>query len=152
IWGVPWFVTQDGPAHIYNAQILANSFGASSPFREVYTISWKPIPNWMGHIVLTLLVSWLPAWVADRLMTTGTLIGLAIAATWLRWRVGGGRGLASAALFSALLAMNFTWLLGFTSFLMGSCLFPITLGVWWQGRFRLSVSRVVALSLLLCLG
>ena len=29
IWAVPWFVTQDGPAHVYNAQILAESFDAS---------------------------------------------------------------------------------------------------------------------------
>ena len=28
IWAVPWFVTQDGPAHVYNAQILAESFDA----------------------------------------------------------------------------------------------------------------------------
>ena len=29
IWVVPWFVTQDGPAHVYNAQILAESFDAA---------------------------------------------------------------------------------------------------------------------------
>jgi hypothetical protein len=42
--------------------------------------------------------------------------------------------------------------LGFTSFLIGSCLFPITLGVWWKGRYRLSPGRVAALSALLCVG
>ena len=48
--------------------------------------------------------------------------------------------------------MNMAWLLGFTSFLIGSCLFPITLGVWWKGRYRLSFGRIAALSVLLCLG
>ena len=112
IWVLPWFVTQDGPAHVYNAQILADSFDPRSPSHAVYTISWKPIPNWMGHIVLAGLVSWLPAWVADRIMTSATLVGLAAATLWLRWRVAGGKGLVSAALLSALLAMNFTWLTG----------------------------------------
>src|SRR5215471_6582901 len=49
VWMVPWFVTQDGPAHIYNAQILAWSFDPRSPFQDVYTIQWQPIPNWVGH-------------------------------------------------------------------------------------------------------
>ena len=48
--------------------------------------------------------------------------------------------------------MNMAWLLGFTSFLIGSCLFPITLGVWWQGRYRLSFGRIAVLAFLLCLG
>ena len=48
--------------------------------------------------------------------------------------------------------MNLAWLLGFTSFLLGSCLFPITLGVWWKGAtgFRSAASRLSRV--LLCLG
>ena len=152
VWTVPWFVTQDGPAHIYNAQILAESFDASSPSRAIYTIAWKPIPNWTGQLILAGLISRLPAWNADRIMTTVTLAGLAAATLWLRWRVAGGKGLVVAAVFSALLAMNLMWLLGFTNFLLGSCLFPITLGVWWQGRYRLTARRIAGLSGLLCLG
>ena len=152
IWAVPWFVTQDGPAHAYNAQILADSFDARAQSRAVYTISWKPIPNWMGHLILAGLVAELPAWIADRIMTTATLAGLAAATLWLRFRVAGTRGLVPAALLSALLAMNFAWLMGFTSFLIGCCLFPITLGVWWEGRYRLSPVRIGIVSALLCVG
>ena len=124
IWAVPWFVTQDGPAHVYNAQILAESFDPESPSRLVYTIAWKPIPNWAGHLILAGLVTQFPAWIADRIMTSITLVGLAAATLWLRWRVAGAKGLVLAALLSALLAMNMAWLLGFTSFLIGSCLVP----------------------------
>ena len=152
IWAVPWFVTQDGPAHVYNAQLLAQSFDPNSPSRLVYSIAWKPIPNWAGHLILAGLLTQFPAWIADRIMTTITLAGLATATLWLRWRVCGGKGLVLAALLSALLAMNMAWLLGFTSFLIGSCLFPITLGIWWQGRYRLSFGRIAALAFLLCLG
>jgi hypothetical protein len=118
----------------------------------IYTISWKPIPNWMGHLFLAGLVSRLPAWVADRIMTSATLLGLAAAMLWLRWRVAGTRGFGAAALLSALLAINFPWLMGFTSFLLGSCLFPITLGIWWAGRYRLSIGRIALLAALLILG
>ncbi len=152
VWAVPWFVTQDGPAHVYNARILADSFDPLAPSRSVYTISWQPIPNWIGHLVLAGLFSKLPAWVADRIMTSATLAGLAAATLWLRWRVAGTRGMGAAALLCAFLAMNLPWLLGFTSFLLGSCLFPITLGIWWAGRFRLSARRIAVLGALLTVG
>ena len=53
------------------------------------------------------------------------------------------RHLPAAALLAALLAMNITWLLGFTSFTLGACLFPITLGYWWPRRDRLGAGGVL---------
>jgi hypothetical protein len=81
-----------------------------------------------------------------------TLVGLAAAALWLRRRVAGRCGTVAAPLLAALLAMNMPWLFGFTSFLLGACLFPITLGVWWEGRDRLSAVRITALAVLLVLA
>ena len=98
------------------------------------------------------LIAVLPAWAADRIMTSLTLVAFAAAVFWLRWRVAGARGLRVAALLAALLSMNIAWLFGFTSFILGACLFPITLGLWWPARDRLSVRRLTALALLLTLG
>jgi hypothetical protein len=155
IWCVPWFVTQDGPAHVYNAEILASAVGgfhANSTWREVYTVRWQPIPNWAGPLSLAVLVSCLPAWLADRVMTTVTLVGFAGVLLWLRWRVAGTRGLTTTALLAAILASSIPWLLGFTSFMLGACLFPVTLGVWWHGRDDLRWPRIAALGGLLALG
>jgi hypothetical protein len=152
-WAVPWFVTQDGPAHLYNAQILAQSLrGADSPFRDAYEVRWEPVPNWAGHLTLMAFASALPPRTADRASLSLTLVGLAASALWLRRRVSGWRGMPLAALASALLAMNVTWLFGFSSFLLGACLFPITLGVWWDGRDQLGPGRIAALAALLALG
>src|SRR5271166_522085 len=115
IWAVPWFVPQDAPAHVYNAQILAWSFKPDSPFRDVYRVTWQPIPNWAGPLTLAALVAILPAWVADRIMTSLTLAAFAAAVFWLRWRLAGVRGLGVAALMASLLAMNMAWLFGFAS-------------------------------------
>ena len=96
IWAVPWFVTQDGPAHVYNAEILASSVGSAgdfdrmSPWHNVYKVRWQAIPNWAGSLVLAALVANLPAWLADRIMTSMTLAGFAASILWLRWRVAGG--------------------------------------------------------------
>lgn len=170
---VSWFLTQDAPAHVYNAEILARSSDPDSPFASIFAVRWQPIPNWAGHLVLATLLRFIPARLADRLMTATTLAGFALALFWLRMRVcepGDARdrpartgGIAQprpdpairhlpAALLAALLAMNITWLMGFTSFLLGLCLFPITLGYWWPRRDRLGARGVVGLWLLLVVG
>lgn len=153
IWGHPAFVTQDGPAHLYNAHILARSFDATSPFREAFQVRWEPLPNWAGHLTLMGLVSTLPPRVADRAMTTITLVAFAASVTWLRWRIAGKQGIGLAAILAAILSLNVAWLLGFASFMLGACLVPLTLGVWWSGRDEgWSWRRASGLAVLTVLG
>jgi hypothetical protein len=153
IWTHPGFVTQDGPAHLYNAHILALSFDPTSPFRQTFEVRWDPLPNWAGSIVSMALVSTLPPRAADRAMTSLSLVAFATAITWLRWKVAGQHGLAQATLAASLIAMNVAWLLGFASFLLGACLFPLTLGIWWSARdLGFSWRRVLLLAALTVLG
>ena len=150
---VPTFVTQDGPAHLYNAQILVKSLGTDSPFRDVFTARWEPLPNWAGHLTLMGLVAILPPREADRIMTSLTLLALVIGVVWLRRCIAGTNGMPAAVLLAVLLGMNVTWLLGFTSFLLGTALFPVTLALWW--RLRQSERpwrRALALASLMTLG
>ena len=152
VWWHPAFVTQDGPAHLYNAHNLAQSLDPASPFRDTFAVRWEPLPNWAGHLALAGLVATLPARMADRLMTTVTLVGFAIAVVWLRRRVA-GESSPLVAVLAALLALNVAWLLGFSGFLLGACLFPVTLGAWWSGRDAgWSARRAVALAGLSALG
>ncbi|MDB5350729.1 MAG: hypothetical protein JWN86_1976 [Planctomycetota bacterium] len=152
VWMAPVFVTQDGPAHLYNAHILNESLRANSPFRGVFQVNWSPLPNWSGHLLLMGLLSLVSPRAADRLATTIPLIGFAASAFWLRRRVAGRRGELTAAVVSALLALNVAWLLGFTSFLLGACLFPVTLGLWWIGRHRVNGKWALGLASLIVLG
>lgn len=152
VWGVRWFVTQDGSAHLYNAHIIAESLRPGSPFADYFEVRWEPLPNWSGHLVTAVFVSLLPAWGAGPAVTTVTLVGFAASIVWLRVRVAGTRGLPLASVLAVLLALNFPWLLGFTSFLLGACLFPITLGVWWSGRDRFGWLRAAAIAALIVLG
>jgi hypothetical protein len=152
IWTVPGFVTQDGPAHLYNAHILVESLGPASPFRDVYAVRWQPLPNWAGHLMLMGLMTILPPRAADRALMTVTLVGLSTAIAWLRWRVAGWRGMPQAAALAVVLGLNVTWLFGFYSFLLGACLFPITLGVWWEGRERMGFGRALGMGGLCVLG
>jgi hypothetical protein len=152
VWAVEGFVTQDGPAHLYNAEIIAAALRGDSPFRGFYQVRWDPLPNWAGHLGLIGLRAVLPARAADRAMMSLTLVGFAASVAWLRGRVTGGRGRTIAWVWATVLGLNVTWLLGFSGFLLGGCLFPITLGVWWSARERLNGAAVARLAGLLVLG
>jgi len=152
VWLVPWFSTQDGPAHLYNAWIIDRTTAGDRTFLPFYEVRWNPLPNWAGHLALIGLLRVVPPWAADRIVTSVSLVGLAAAMAWLRARVAGGRGSLAALAFAALLSLGFSWLMGFASFQLGACLFPITLGVWWEGRDDLQPGRMLALSALLVLG
>jgi hypothetical protein len=160
IWTVPWFVTQDGPAHVYNAAILRDALRDESGgfVRAAYEVRWEPLPNWAGHIALMGGLSLLPPRAADRLLMTLTLIGPTAAAVWLRARIAGRRAgrreSLGAALLAATLGLSFPWLLGFYSFLIGATVGLVTLGVWW-GRGEapgFGPWRVPAVMALLALG
>ena len=146
------FTTQDGPAHLYNARIINASLGPNSPFAETFEVSLRPFPNWSGHLGTMALVTTLRPDLAARAMTAFTLVVFAASVFWLRQVVGGPKGLISAAILSALLAMNVTWLMGFTGFLIGSALMPATLALWWAGREWFGPVRTLGLSALLVLG
>jgi hypothetical protein len=149
----PEFSTQDGPAHLYNARILDDALmNDGRGFGGTFAVVWRPLPNWAGHLATMAAVGTLPRSLAARLMTALPLLGFSAAVLWLRWRVAGGRGLGTVALASAILGLNLTWLLGFTSFLIGAAVSAVTLGVWWGGRERFGPARAVAIAALLVLG
>ena len=152
VWIIPGFMTQDGPTHLYNAWILTRSFDAQSPYHDSFVVQWLPLPNWSGHLILACLLRVVSPWSADRIMISLTLVGFAASLVWLRWRIRDDAGIAGASVLAALLAVNFLWLLGFSSFLLGCCLFPITLGVWWPGRDQPEPRRLAGLAVLLVLG
>jgi hypothetical protein len=152
IWGLPWFVTQDGPLHIYNAHIMIELLKSHSPLQEIYAVRWDPLPYLGAHLSLTAMMSILSDRAADRVMLTLTSIGFAGSMLWLRWRVAGWEGMSVAAPLAVLLSLNVLWLLGLYSFMLGSCLFIITLGVWWGARENMRARHALILAGLLVLG
>jgi hypothetical protein len=152
IWAVPWFVTQDGPSHLYNTQVLTELLKPKSPFHEVYAIRWSMFPNWGGSLVLMGLMAALPARAADRMMMSASFVAFAASIVWLRWRVAGWRGMPIAAGLAVVMALNVLWLFGFANFLLGACLFPIALGLWWSRRDRLGPGMALTLAALVFLG
>ncbi len=57
------FVTLDGPAHLYNAQLIREIwFGGHSLVNDLFRVNDFPVPNWSGHLIMALLNLLLPAY------------------------------------------------------------------------------------------
>ncbi len=152
IWFVPWFVTQDGPLHLYNAYLFSALSEKDSPLAEFYAPRAALLPYVGVYKLLAGLTSIISARAADRVLMTLTSIGFAWSVLWLRWRVAGSEGLPIVVPLVLLLALSHLWLLGLYSFLLGASLFSMTLGIWWSWRNRLTPARAAIVGGLLTLG
>ncbi|HEV2765551.1 MAG TPA: hypothetical protein VGV38_21385 [Pyrinomonadaceae bacterium] len=149
VWALRWFVTQDGPAHTHNAEIMFELLRDNAQLAKFYAIRWQPVPNLSGHLLLMGLVAVFPPRVADQLLMTLTAFGFAAAVVWLRRQVRGDQNLWVAAPLGVALGLNWLWLMGFYNFMLGSTLFCLTLGAWWKRRERFGAAQAAWLSVLL---
>src|SRR5262245_28765925 len=152
IWFVPWFVTQDGPLHLYNAYVSTELSRSNSFLASVYSSRGELLPYLGGYKILSWLMLVFSDRTADRLMMSLTLLGPACSILWLRWRVRGWDRMHVIAIIAVLVAMSRLWLLGLYPFLLGVCLFPVTLGLWWKWRDELNIMRAFVLAVLLVFG
>ena len=152
IWFFPWFVTQDGPLHVYNAHLLSALSDEHSLFNNYYAPRGGLLPYVGVYKLLAGLMSIVPARAADRVLMTLTSIGFAGSILWLRWRVAGSEGMSMVAPLALTIAISRLWLLGLYQFLLGACLFALTLGFWWMWRNDLKPWRAAIIAILLALG
>ncbi len=81
LWSVHYFVTGDGPCHLYNAKVLLD-FYHGGELKDFYN-PWMFVnthfePNWFGHAFMELLLGWgAPAYLAEKFLQLFTCCLLA---------------------------------------------------------------------------
>ena len=73
-----FYHTLDGPAHLYNAQLLKGYLLGDATVRTHFSIHPDPVPNWTDHGVLALLLCVFPAWLAEKLLVCGYIAVMAL--------------------------------------------------------------------------
>jgi hypothetical protein len=82
LWSVRYFLTIDGPCHLYNAKVLAD-FSASADLRDFYE-SWVYLnlrfePNWFSHFFMKLgFAAGIPAFLNEKLLQTFYVLSFAL--------------------------------------------------------------------------
>ena len=72
IWLPAYYITGDGPCHLYNAQILHDLWAHKNIafYSRFYSEVYQPNPNWMSHLSLALLLFMVNGVVAEKILLT----------------------------------------------------------------------------------
>lgn len=134
IWSTRYLPTSDGPEHLYNSWILHGLVtGHASPLiRSHYAIDWRPNPNWLGHIIMALLMAIVPPLIAEKILFSAIVL-LFLAGAWIFAGAGDPRSHVYAFLA---FPFAFHQLLqdGFYNFSLSLALWMIVVGWWWRRR------------------
>ncbi len=70
VWIPGYYLTGDGPCHLYNAGILHDIWGGrhTTFYSAFYRVMYDPNPNWFSHILLSLPMYFVSGIVAEKLM------------------------------------------------------------------------------------
>jgi hypothetical protein len=152
LWGAKYFPSQDGPAHLENAQLLLKWMrGDAGLWRQYYFINPKPVPNWLGHLALAGLMTVAPPLVAEKILLSAYVILLACGMHYAMRSVR-ERGKDAEVLCLVGLPLTYHTLLhmGFYNFSFGIAMYLFAVGFWIRHRENLrgKVLKLAALMLL----
>jgi hypothetical protein len=147
LWVLPYFPSQDGPAHLALANILREYGGPGGQvLREYFVRDPGAVTNWFVYFVLAYGLGFLPVAVAEKVFLSAYVVLFPVAA---RYAV---RGVEPRNAFLALLAVPFTYsyllAMGFYNFCFSLVAFLFALGYWLRHGERLGWRDGIAFALL----
>jgi hypothetical protein len=116
LFGGKHFISLDGSAHVYNAQLMNDLLAGENTTSSLLGFNHFPVPNASGHVVLQLLLLVFPAFIAEKVFVGLLLLLLPIGAARLIKKSGGNPVLA---LFFFPLGFSFFIGFGFYNFSAG---------------------------------
>ena len=148
VFYVSYFVTLDGPAHLYNANLINTMIAGKSELVDQYLMfNPQAVPNWTGHLLLMAFNAVLPGVIAEKLFLCVFLIGLPFAFRSFIKAISPNNYLLSYLIFP--FTYSFFLYLGFYNFLSGVLFMFITLAYWMNNSDRMNVLRFALLALLI---
>lgn len=124
-----FFVTLDGPAHLYNSCLIKNMiFDNKSILNEFYSFNNIPLPNWLGHSLLIFLQIIISARYAEKILLIIYIIAFPYSFRYLIRQLTSRNNFLSYLIFP--FTFSFFLFLGFYNFLLSVILLFISLAYW----------------------
>jgi hypothetical protein len=141
--------TIDGPAHIYNSNLLFQMLTSEkSLLNSFYKINPELVPNWTGHFIMALFRFLFSGQITEKIFQLIYLVGLPL----------GFRGLLNKTKPNHLLSYlifpfthNFPFYSGFYNFSIAIVLMFLSISFWIEHQNRFSFKSVVVLFFLMTL-
>ncbi len=137
-----FFPTLDGPAHLYNSNLIASLLtDHHSALNNFLTLVKDPLPNWTGHAVLAALNYFLPAFAAEKILLALYIIALPWAFRSLLKTISPGNYFLSYFIFP--FTYSFVLYLGFYNFCIALVFLFVTLNYWILNREKIYSYRKI---------
>lgn len=147
VWLVHFLPTQDGPSHLYNAQVLREFANPAFHFQEYYRLSFALFPNWIAHTLLALLMIVFHPLIAEKLLISLYVILSPICTFYFIGAVNQRKHWLGLLCFP--LIYNYLLLMGFYGFAFAVPLFALALGYWWKSKDQMTWRKALVMNLLL---
>lgn len=145
-----FFITGDGPAHLYNANLLLNFFDGADPLVSSYfELNSFPVPNWTGHLVLAFLNLFLATEAVEKVFLFMYFIGFIYSFKYLVQSFNPGIGLF--ALLILPFGMSLFLHCGFYNFCLSFIFLFLTIGFYVRHYQKMNYRKVIVLALFLLL-
>ena len=157
IWGQPYFPSQDGPSHLYNAWVMKVLGNPEFPLiTSSYCMRWSLFPNWAGHAVMFSLLYIFSPITAEKIWISLIVLGLPSGIIFLARSVAIGIKNPSVpwwTLLAFFFALNQSIFRGFYNHGMGMVIFVFCLAYYWKNNIRgWTAFRFLILNILLVIS
>ena len=130
-WSLPFFYTLDGPAHIYNAKLIAELWQEpNSPLYQVFNFNPTFVPNWIGHLILIFLNVFYTPEDSNAILLSLCLIGIPFSFRLLVSKISPEN--QSISWLTIPISQNTLMYLGFFNFQIGITILLLTLSQLYQ--------------------
>lgn len=136
IWWLPYFVTGDGPAHVYNSAVLLDMLkGEHTAFYQQYfELNIGLYPNWFSTVALALLQFAFPPLVAEKILLSALVI--LFPASVLFFVRSFNRQSSLLVWLILPFVCHYLFYYGFFNYCFGICFSLFYMGIWWRMRER----------------
>ncbi len=149
-----FFPTVDGPAHLYNSNLMVELIkNSSSPLHDFFVFNKSIHPNWSGHFLLSLFAWIFPGFIAEKLVLLIYLIGFPVGMRYLF------KTLSIENKYLLYLVFPFTYsflfFYGFYNFNIGLVFFLFGISLWIKYKNSPDIKKCIVLfifSSLICLS
>jgi len=127
------FISLDGASHLYNSRLIHTLIAEpTSLASRFFDFNQFPEPNWICHILNSILMYFFPAWIVEKVIILIILVLSSIGFRILTFELNPQSGWMSWLYFPLL--YNFSFSLGFYNFSMGFSLLSFVLVFWIRNR------------------
>lgn len=128
-----YYPSLDGPAHLYNSNLLIELLRGNSFLSDYFTINQELVPNWIGHFILGLLKLLFPSEASEKIFLLFYAIGLPYAFRILIKSINNNQALLYSY-FIFPFTYSLLFVLGFYNFSISLVVMFFTLSYWYRNK------------------